>query len=128
MKPSKQNGRRYILHGHIPVPCKNPLVWARWMEGNTANRIVRQEYVGPYWVSTVFLGLSLPDHPAGLFQTMIFRDATDDDHREWTRRGWDSNCPEHLQLENTPVYDASTWRLALKHHAAAVGWVRDWFS
>jgi len=52
--------------------------WATWLE-DPKNKIIKQEYVGEYWVSTVFLGI---DHsfsspmklggPPVLFETMIF--------------------------------------------------------
>lgn len=49
------------------------MTWAQWFE--TADRIVRQEWIGDIWVSTVFLGL---DHnlsnrgPPILWETMAF--------------------------------------------------------
>lgn len=67
----------YMLIGQTPVPCSDVKEWARWME--TADRVVFQTEVGPYFVSTVFLGM---DHSFGLlygkvtepllFETMIF--------------------------------------------------------
>lgn len=61
----------YILDGHTPKPC-DLMTWARWFE--TAERHVAKTDVGPYWVSTVFLGT---DHrwgegPPLLFETMVF--------------------------------------------------------
>ncbi len=68
----------YILIGQTPVPCEDVLEWGRWLQ--TANRRVRLTRVGPYFVSTVFLGL---DHSFGamfgreagppiLFETMVY--------------------------------------------------------
>ncbi len=63
----------YILDGHTPVPEGDTLRWAKWFE--TADRTVRQDFVGHLRVSTVFLGL---DHSFGiggpplLFETMVF--------------------------------------------------------
>jgi hypothetical protein len=77
----------YILDGHTPVHLpsngrETTLTWARWFEEHRADRIVKQEQIGPYWISTVFLGL---DHGLGrmlgisprnqhpiLFETMVF--------------------------------------------------------
>ena len=66
--------RYYVLIGQTPVPEGDALKWAAWFE--TADRIVKQEHVGVYFVSTVFLGV---DHnwfegPALLFETMVFAD------------------------------------------------------
>jgi hypothetical protein len=130
MKRGPHNGR-YILDGHIPVPCEDLLTWARWIEDADQQRIVKQEYVGPFWVSTVFLGLDhsfLDDTPPALFETMVFRDPNDEDRREWTKRGWKSNCPPHISLDDAPGYRTSTWELALEQHAEAIAWVKERFN
>lgn len=68
----------YKLLGKIVVPAKDVLDWATWCQSNS--RIVRQDHIGPLFVSTVFLGL---DHdftgkgPPLVFETMIF-DGNDD--------------------------------------------------
>jgi hypothetical protein len=49
----------YILKDKVPIPV-SLMEWARWF--GTAERHVAEETVGPYWVSTVFLGL---DHRFG---------------------------------------------------------------
>jgi hypothetical protein len=57
-----------------PMPCYDALTWARWFE-NIENRRVAATEVGPYSVSTVFIGI---DHRFGdpgaplLWETMIF--------------------------------------------------------
>ena len=61
----------YVLDGHTPVPC-NILQFGVFMEQQ--NRQVAHEHVGPYLISTVFLGV---DHAFGggppiLFETMTF--------------------------------------------------------
>ena len=64
---------KYVLIGQTPVPEPDLMKWARWCETN--ERHVNRTQVGPYDVSTVFLGL---DHnwshkgPPLLFQTMVF--------------------------------------------------------
>ena len=63
----------YILDGHTPVVEDDVLAWGKW--SRTADRTVKKDDVGDYFVSTVFLGL---DHAFGggeplLFETMIFK-------------------------------------------------------
>src|SRR5262245_47620101 len=69
--------RHYILKNKIPVEAKNLEEWAEWFGKPDENdRIVKQEHVGPYWISTVFLSL---DHnwsrkgPPVLWETMVFK-------------------------------------------------------
>lgn len=68
-------GKYVLLSDHSVREELDLLAWARWFE--TADRIVKQEQIGPYFVSTVFIGL---DHgllrernvcPL-LFETMVF--------------------------------------------------------
>jgi|SRR5882762_6101347 len=74
---------KYILgghDGHTAVPCEDLIQWATWFE-NAANRRVRLTQVGPYEVSTVFLGLDHSflrdiDSPI-LFETMVFAENGD---------------------------------------------------
>lgn len=68
---------KYILDGHIPVPCDDVKEWANWYEN--ADRRVRKDEFGDIVISTVFLGL---DHSFGhgapkLFETMVFGGALD---------------------------------------------------
>ena len=65
---------KYILVDRVAVPA-DLLRWAQWFE--TADRVVAQEEVEGYFVSTVFLGI---DHAWGdgerkLFETMVFTQA-----------------------------------------------------
>jgi len=49
--------------------------WGMWFETHSHNRIVNQEWVGSYKVSTVFLGLDhnwSPHGPPVLWETMVF--------------------------------------------------------
>jgi hypothetical protein len=88
------------------------LVWAQWIEDNNEKRIVRQEEVGPYFVSTVFLGL---DHswrdsePPHLFETIVFR--------------YDGD--ERTVVDDAPFNRTSTWEMALEQHAEAMAWVKE---
>lgn len=128
MKRGPHHGR-YILDGKIPVPCDDLLEWARWIEED-GNRIVRQEDVGPYWVSTVFLGL---DHswndnePPRLFETMIFRDANEQDRNDSRELGFSGNL-RHISVDDAPMFRAPTWEMALENHAEAVAWVKEQLS
>lgn len=72
-------------HGHYkldakgePYRCKTMREWLTFTDGKgaPANRIVKQEQVGKYWVSTVFLMLdhSWGSGPPVLWETMIFCD------------------------------------------------------
>lgn len=66
---------KYILDGHEVKAVADVIAWAQWYE--TADRRVAGDKIGPYFVSTVFLGL---DHAFGLstvpivFETMVFAD------------------------------------------------------
>lgn len=80
----------YKLIGKLPVPCLSFDEWATWLaatlfSGSIDPRIVKQEHVGPLFVSTVFLGHDHnfdPDPNAEplLFETMIF-DALEDSYQ-----------------------------------------------
>ena len=66
---------QYILDAELrEIPCQDVIKWAMWCE--TADRHVGGDLLGPYWISTVFLGL---DHnyamsgPPLLYETMIFK-------------------------------------------------------
>jgi hypothetical protein len=61
----------------------NPISVARWDEllGNLDYKMVRQTQIGPYWVSTVWLGLDhnyFGDGPPLIFETMVFGITRDD--------------------------------------------------
>jgi len=82
------------------------------VDANDQARIVRQEDVGPYWVSTVFLGLDhnwLEVGPPRLFETLVFR--TEGKNRE--------------VVEDAPFERSPTWEMALERHAEAVVWARN---
>jgi hypothetical protein len=74
----------YILDGHTPVPV-DLMTWARWFEESRTEadaRITRRvagDEIGPYFVSTVFLGVNhqYGSGPPLLFETMVFRDGDD---------------------------------------------------
>lgn len=75
----------YKLIGKLPVPCSFE-EWIQWSveRGQSGTVPVKQEQVGPLFVSTVFLGLDHnistivdPDAEPLLFETMIFDDLRD---------------------------------------------------
>jgi hypothetical protein len=93
----------YRLEGTTPVAMSDEelLEWGRWFQ--KADRIVKQEYIGPYFVSTVFLGTDYNfamQGPPILFETMIFCDGEGDLYQD--------RC--------------STWDEALMMHQRGVEW------
>jgi hypothetical protein len=97
---------KFILVGRTPVRCENLIGWARWFEKSRKKRIVAQERVGRFRVSTVFLAL---DHnfslkgPPVLFETMVF---------------------PLTSLQDVDCDRYSTWEEAEKGHRAMVERVR----
>lgn len=98
---------KFILQGHIPIPCEDIFIWGRWLEENRKSKIVSQETIGHYFVSTVFLGLDhrYNDGPPLLFETMIF------DDREKTKIGTSGDIGYQERC--------STWEQALEMHERA---------
>ena len=80
--------KQYILNeAGKPVEAPDLLTWGRWMENDSARRVVCTEFDGGY-VSTVFLGL---DHgytngPPVLWETMIFGGPNDGYQDRYTSR------------------------------------------
>lgn len=67
--------RYYILDGKTAVKT-DEVTWARWFESH--DRQVARDVIGPYRVSTVFLGLDhsfTTDGPPLIFETMVFTSA-----------------------------------------------------
>lgn len=91
------SAKYYRLEGTTIVPMDDLREWAEWFE--TAERVVKQEDVGPYLVSTVFLGL---DHnfamhgPPILFETMIWVDGATLDYQERCST-WDEALVMHQE-------------------------------
>ena len=102
---------KYILggdDGRTPIPVEDLLEWARWFERN--DRRVAEDFIGPYRVSTVFLGLN--HNFAGLFgggdptpivfETMVFAAAG-------------QHAPHNYDMER-----CSTWDEAVARHQQVV--------
>lgn len=90
----------YVLVGQTPVLERDLLTWAAWFE--TADRRVAEDFIGPYRVSTVFLGLDYgfgAKGPPLIFETMVF--SKDEEHGFRAR--------------------ARTWREAEEIHRAVAG-------
>jgi hypothetical protein len=102
--------QKYILdddHNLVPATL---MEWAHWFE--KAERHVDATRVGPYWVSTVFLGINHrfgQDGPPLLFETMVFRDVPDTskfgDGQGWSDDGdmdrystWDEALAGHERM------------------------------
>jgi hypothetical protein len=67
---------QYILDENgKPVPCNDLMKWGLFFR-DSEKRIVKQERIGSYHVSTVFLGLdhSWGQGPPILWETMVFED------------------------------------------------------
>ena len=102
--------QKYILDDDLkPVPA-TLMEWAHWFQ--TADRHVAATHVGPWWVSTVFLGINHrfgQDGPPLLFETMVFRDVPDTskfgDGQGWSDDGdmdrystWDEALAGHERM------------------------------
>lgn len=74
--PEMARGTNWILNEQgEPQPCHNLLEWAHWLENHFNQRTVGETVIGPYLLSTVFLGV---DHnfsgkgPPILWESMVF--------------------------------------------------------
>lgn len=91
--------------------------WAEYFE-NTKKRIVKQENIGDYWISTVFFGLdygliemfylkegSMENYKPQIFETMVFTNKQD--------------------LYEIYCDRCSTWKEAEECHEKAIEWVNN---
>lgn len=74
---------RYYNRDGKPIPFEQ---WVALFERGDDYRIVRQTTIGPWWVSTVWLGLNhnWGGGPPLIFETMVFWEKPDDDYRDIT--------------------------------------------
>ena len=96
--------RWYILDGHTPIPADRETASQFLYESD--NSRVALTHVGPWEVSTVFLGMDRRFYggwPPLLFETLVFRDGTVDNDQTQERY-----C---------------TWEEALAGHERIVGWL-----
>jgi hypothetical protein len=66
----------YVLRGKVPVPCDDPIQWAKEVFGGS-DRHVKETDTSDTYISTVFLGINHAfcfgsDSPPVLFETMVF--------------------------------------------------------
>lgn len=69
----------YILEGHDAVHVDDAIEWGIWLENHKAECGVKQEHIGDFEISTIFLGLDMnhlrlfnPKSRPLLFETMVF--------------------------------------------------------
>ena len=65
----------YILEDNMPVACNSGPEWQEWIDQAGDRRIVAQDDMGDFLVSTVFQGVDpvVPDSPTPLlFETLIY--------------------------------------------------------
>jgi len=81
------------------IPCS----LEEWAESFRVNQVVRQDVIGDYKVSTVFLGVDhnfwKPGNPPVVFETMVFP------NEAWVKR-------------------SSSWNEAVANHLKAIEWIR----
>jgi len=96
----------YILDDHRLAVPTDLMTWGEWLEraSETRERVVAQEDIGSYWVSTVFVGIDMSFNFGDplLFETMLFDRASD---RPWSDV-WMNRC--------------STWDEAVDMHEEGV--------
>ena len=94
------------------VPFEGTILeWAERHE-KSEDRIVKQQKVCGFWISTVFLSLDhgyFPDRPPVVFETMVFRGKESD---LWCQR----SCTYEEALR--------THEEAVKEFSSVVGWLR----
>lgn len=78
-------GKHWILDENKKVKQVDLATWAQWYEDSIRSkaRIVRQEWIGDSWVSTVFLALDhnwTKEGPPVLWETMVFSNRSIDQH------------------------------------------------
>lgn len=89
----------YILDGHEITTAPDVIAWAQWFE--TADRRVAGDEIGPYFVSTIFIGL---DYSFGLspvpllFETTVFRDG--EECLGWRYGTWEAAENGHARVMN----------------------------
>ena len=93
---------KYILEGHTPVLCNDPIKWAEWLK--KADCQVASETHGNVRISTFFLGLDasisqipgIGESSPVLFKTMVFGGENDRD-QDWCET-WDEAEEMHRQM------------------------------
>ena len=125
-----QDGRHFDRRGNKITFREWTMLWGL----HEAYRIVKQEYVGDYWVSTVWLGL---DHGFGggaplIFVTMVFNHSKAEpppfpntmDFESEEFKEWSENYPEQTSASDLDCERYATEEQALAGHQAMVEKVR----
>ena len=92
--------RKGILSAqHEVIPCQDLLEWARWYE-DRKNRIIQQESISGFFVSTIFLGLDMGYANPLWFETMVFREGARPQGSVHTMRyaSWDEAIAGHAEI------------------------------
>lgn len=89
----------FILEGR-EVLSVSMTTWSRWYETHFKDRVVKQEDVGAFWVSTVFLGTNYQwgDGPPLVFETYVFRRKPDGEVDMC--EAWGKRCSTYDQAED----------------------------
>jgi len=93
------------------------LEWARWLELNRGQRVIEQDVIEDYLVSTVFVGIALDpwiEGPIRWFETMVFLPAEYNPRRNRMQR-------EEAGFQRR----YATLGEAIKGQAEAVEWLRE---
>jgi len=125
----RDDDQHWMLDGHTPVRTSF-LRWGLWYD--TADRQVGFAEVGPYRVSTIFLGLNHDlsgDGPPILFETMIFGPVEPEVLAEriasFTRLGVSEElAPQVAGHEEALTWRYATWDEAEQGHQEGVALVR----
>jgi hypothetical protein len=96
---------KYILVDRTPVECRDLILWATWYGDATesGDRIVAQDKIGDYWVSTIFLGIDhsfyfrKPRVAPILFETMVFI-GKDPDGTQVRYATWNEAAEGHAEI------------------------------
>jgi hypothetical protein len=92
------------------------MTWALWFE-RSRQRIIEQDEIEGFWVSTIFMGLDHQYLPKGRplwFETMVFHAPEYDPEHDRMRRQEAGYCERY-----------STLKEARRGHLAAVEWLRQ---
>lgn len=88
-----------LLPDHIVRAEPDITAWVNWF--STADRVVHCECVGPYTVSTVFLGINHNFRDFGpplLFETMVFKESGGAEDIQERCSTWDEAVSQHNRI------------------------------
>jgi hypothetical protein len=97
----------------VPVPCLSLIDWAIWSAANPDKRIVKKEYVGEFWISTVFLGIDYnhtADGPPILWETLVFKGGTSLDGEHYDSDHCAGSCEQAEAMHAAMVEKCKCWQ------------------